>query len=122
MALPAILVVDDEARLCGLVAEALRDEGWPVLEATSGEAALALLDREPSLALVLTDRKMPGIDGVQLFDRIRARPRYAEVPIAFFSATGDDAGRPVTLIPKPVRLEALFEAVRAIIGPPAQRR
>jgi CheY-like chemotaxis protein len=121
MTAPAILVVDDEARLCELVADALREEGWPVLQANSGHAALALLATKPALSLVLTDRRMPGMDGAQLFDAIRATADYAAVPIAFFSASSDDDGRAVTLIPKPVRLEDLFAAVTAVIGPPPKK-
>jgi CheY-like chemotaxis protein len=121
MTAPAILVVDDEERLCDLVAEALHEEGWPVFKANSGAAALALLSKSPSLSLVLTDRRMPGMDGVQLFDAIRATRGYEAVPVAFFSASNDAAGREVTLIPKPVRLEELFAAVRAVIGPPPPR-
>lgn len=121
MTSPAILVVDDEARLCELVADALREEGWPVLQATSGASALALLANAPALALVLTDWRMPGMDGAQLFDAIRATPGYERVPVAFFSASNEDAGRDATLIPKPVRLEELFAAVTAVIGPPPKR-
>ncbi len=121
MTSPAILVVDDETRLCELVADALREEGWPVLQANSGAAALALLVDAPELSLVLTDRRMPGMDGSQLFDAIRATPGYERVPVAFFSASNEDAGRDATHIPKPVRLEELFAAVIAVIGPPPKR-
>ncbi|HVY49899.1 MAG TPA: response regulator [Minicystis sp.] len=113
-----ILVVDDEPRLRDIVSEILRDEGFTVITAASGRAALEVLAATPDVALVLTDRAMPGMDGVELFDAIRAMPAHRAVPVAFFSASGDAAGRDATIIPKPVPMDTLLAAVVSLIGPP----
>src|SRR5262245_7157335 len=98
-----VVVVDDEERLCALVADALREHGFAVLTARDGRTAMALLASSPKPSLVLTDRAMPGMDGVALFDAIRAVPGLSDVPVAFFSATDDTGGRDVAIIVKPVR-------------------
>ena len=67
-----VLVVEDEAAQRRLVADILRREGWEVAEAESGEDALAMLQKEiPDL--VLSDWKMPGLDGGGLLGIVRER-------------------------------------------------
>jgi CheY-like chemotaxis protein len=69
---PAILVVEDEALIRLMLAEALLDEGYRVLEAEDAAAALDQLEREPGVALVVSDVRMPGeMDGVGLARWIR---------------------------------------------------
>lgn len=70
---PNILVVDDDAGVRFTLRGLLEDAGFDVGEAESGERALALLD-EGSFHLVITDLRMPGMDGLELLSRIRARP------------------------------------------------
>ena len=75
----AVLVVDDEAVIRRSLRRRLRYEGWRVFEAASGPAALAVLEREPC-DLVVLDIKMPGMDGMEVLQRIRAeRPSVAVV-------------------------------------------
>lgn len=62
---PHILIVDDEASVRGLIALVLRDKGYHVQEAENATAALECLRRE-HYDLVLTDLKMPGMDGLGL--------------------------------------------------------
>jgi CheY-like chemotaxis protein len=60
-------------------AEMIRDLGHSVVEASGGAEALARLDRGLSIDLVVTDYKMPGIDGGELSRRIRER--HPEIPV-----------------------------------------
>jgi len=69
-----ILVVDDERGLCAGVQEALRREGYAVDAANDGPAALQLVG-ERLYNLVLTDMKMPGMSGLELFKQAKEKSR-----------------------------------------------
>jgi DNA-binding NtrC family response regulator len=71
--LPSLLFVDDEPELRSLMGERLRDSGFNVVEADSGERALELLDQF-AFDVVITDLRMPGIDGMRVIEV--ARDRY----------------------------------------------
>ena len=66
----AVLVVDDDAAIRSVVRQALEGEGWPVLEAADGEAALTACERAAQrVALVLLDLTMPVMSGAQFAER-----------------------------------------------------
>ena len=65
-----ILVVDDDASLRRVLEYNLSKEGYAVLTADSGEKALAMLDAE-RVDVLITDIKMPGMDGMDLLRRVR---------------------------------------------------
>ena len=67
----AVLIVDDEAVIRRSLRRRLRYEGWRVSEAASGPEALAALEKEPA-DLVILDIKMPGMDGMEVLQKIRA--------------------------------------------------
>ena len=83
-----ILVVDDNEQNLALVEATLGDEGYEVVRATGGEAALIAFAEAPPDAVIL-DVRMPGMDGITACSRIRALPGGAEVPILFFTALRD---------------------------------
>ena len=67
-----ILVVEDEPLLRLAVAEALRDEGFQVVEAGSGDEALTVVEGGTPINLVFADVRMPGkLDGIALMSRLR---------------------------------------------------
>ncbi len=87
-----ILVVDDEAKLLRAVAVDLRAEGYDVATARSGAEALALVAQSlPDL--VVSDIRMPGMDGYQLARRLRENQRTAIIPIIFLTAKDTSADR-----------------------------
>ena len=61
-----ILAVEDEGLVRMLIVETLESEGYAVLEAPDGEAALSLVQSTPDLDLIVTDVRMPRMDGFQL--------------------------------------------------------
>jgi DNA-binding response OmpR family regulator len=89
MAKSTVLVVDDEAAIVELMRDFLEAEGYGVLTAPDGRAALALLEREPVDCLLL-DVMMPGLSGFDLCRRIRER---SDVPVLFLSARDQDVDK-----------------------------
>jgi len=84
-----VLVVDDEPMLRNLLSRLLRMEGYDVIEAADGEAALDLVqERRPDL--VLLDVMLPARDGLDVLGDLR---KTTEVPVILVSALGEEADR-----------------------------
>jgi DNA-binding response OmpR family regulator len=84
-----VLVVDDEPMLRNLLSRLLRMEGYDVVEAEDGQAALELVEkRQPDL--VLLDVMLPARDGLDVLGDLR---RTSEVPVILVSALGEEADR-----------------------------
>jgi DNA-binding NtrC family response regulator len=83
---PRVLVVDDEERMAAVVAGALERAGWECVVCGSGEAALAEVERrDPDV--VVTDWKMPGMDGVELLRQLKARrPRLPVILLTAYAS------------------------------------
>ncbi len=83
---PRVLVVDDEDRMAAVVASALERAGWECVVCGDGEAALAEVERrDPDV--VVTDWKMPGMDGVELLRRLKARrPRLPVILLTAYAS------------------------------------
>ena len=109
-----VLVVDDEAPVRALAAETLELLGYRVLQADSGAAALALLEREVP-DLMLFDYAMPDMNGAELAGLVRAR--LPDVPIVFASGHADTAaveaalGGQATILRKPFNMETLARII-----------
>lgn len=87
-----LLVVDDEPNLLRAVAACLKAEGYEVITARSGrEALLHLAESIPDL--IVSDIRMPGMDGYQLARQLRGSPRTALVPMVFLTAKDETADR-----------------------------
>lgn len=87
-----LLVVDDEAKLLRAVADCLRAEGYDVTTARSGGDALVSVNASPP-DLIVSDIRMPGMDGYQLARTLRQNPRTELIPIIFLTAKGEQADR-----------------------------
>lgn len=81
-----ILLVEDDARVADFIGRGMRSESWQVSIATDGETALAILDTE-RFDVVVLDRMLPGISGIEVCRRVRAR--QDATPILMLSALGD---------------------------------
>lgn len=82
---PRLLLVDDDPSLLRLLTLRLEGEGYQVISADSAEAALPLLGKH-SFDVVLSDLRMPGLDGMSLFDEIAKR--YPGLPVVLMTAHG----------------------------------
>src|ERR1700722_2157088 len=109
-----ILVVDDEPDERFLLRRMFEREGYEVLDASDGAAALAIA-RESPLDLIVTDMMMPVMDGAELIRRLRSDPATAGIPI--MASTGDPglAGAADVVISKSLPLEDLAAAVNAYL-------
>ena len=87
-----LLIVDDEPNLLRAIAVGLRSEGYDVTTARSGRDALATL-AETIPDLIITDIRMPGMNGYTLLHRIRSSPRAAMIPIIFLTVMDHQADR-----------------------------
>ena len=86
-----VLVVDDLAQNIRLLDAVLTPRGYRVVGVSSGEEALAQLDRgDEPIDLVLLDVQMPGLDGYEVCRRLRADPRTAFLPVVMITASGDE--------------------------------
>ncbi len=107
-----ILVVEDEANIRNLIARTLRAEGYTVLEAPNGSAALELCAGHPNpILLMITDLGLPLMNGAELIDR--AGPLRPDMKILCLSGR-DVAQYPpgVMRLPKPFTLKGLLFIVR----------
>jgi CheY-like chemotaxis protein len=120
-----ILVVEDYDLLRSLVRMILEDEGYDVVDAADGAAALALT-RTMAPALILLDVAMPVLDGPGFVAAYRARPG-PHAPIVLMTAARDDPRWLTALgtighIRKPFDLDELVRVVANVVGAPRSAR
>lgn len=106
-----ILLVDDLPANLDLLSGMLKSRGYRTREAVSGEAALRAVAAEPP-DLILLDVNMPGINGFEVCERLKADERSREIPVLFLSALSDTLDKVKAFrvggedyISKPFRLE-----------------
>jgi DNA-binding response OmpR family regulator len=121
VATTAALLIDDDARLGGLVKEYLGQHEIDVIIAGDGERGLDTL-RKGRFDVVLLDVMLPGADGLEVCRRIRAAPELAAVPVIMLTARGDDVDKIVGLelgaddyLAKPFNPRELLARIRAVL-------
>lgn len=114
----SILAVEDEQLVRFVVVEALIDAGYTVLEAGDGEEALALLREGNRIDLILTDVRMPRLDGFALARA--AREMHPHIPLIFMTGYTGSNMRPefsnAEMLDKPFTPEHLLEAVKRTLA------
>jgi two-component system cell cycle sensor histidine kinase/response regulator CckA len=117
-----VLLVEDEDAVRAFGARALKNKGYNVLEANSGEAALEVLnDGGETVDLLITDVVMPRLDGPSLVRKVReSRP---DMPVIFISGYAEDSFRQrlgreagIHFLPKPFSLKELAGKVKEVMG------
>jgi two-component system cell cycle sensor histidine kinase/response regulator CckA len=112
-----ILLVDDDVMLREVLARALVDAGYPVLTAEDGEQALALVRTlNGQLGLVITDVRMPVMDGLKLADNLTSLPTAP--PVLFISGFAESNELPGPFLAKPFLPSALLEQVARMVSAP----
>jgi CheY-like chemotaxis protein len=108
---PTVLVVDDEPLVLDVLAESLAVPGYRVVTAREGYEALRVL-ADRNVDLMITDIKMPGLDGTQLGIQAKLmRPRLHVIYITGFADAAAKA-RHGRVVEKPIRAAALIETIK----------
>jgi len=116
-----ILVVEDESALVEILRYNLEKEGFSVLAAADGEAALeAIADHKPDLLIL--DWMLPHVSGLEICRQLRRKPETRELPIIMLTARGEEADRVRGLevgaddyVAKPFSPSELIARVRAVL-------
>lgn len=125
--MPTILIIDDDADLRAGLAETIGDLGHRAIEAESGAAGLAALATQ-AVDAVLLDLRMPGLDGIEVLRRIRARPTPPPVVVLTAVPTAANTIEAMRLgafdhIAKPIGRAALADLIGRMLAtaplPPA---
>src|SRR5205085_7344947 len=81
-----VLLVDDDARNIFALSSVLERRGMTVLTATTGNEAISVIRSQSDVAIVLMDIMMPGMDGYETMQVIRADPAFRRLPIIALTA------------------------------------
>lgn len=111
---PVVLVVEDEPLLREMIAFEFESSGFEVFDAGSAEEALQRLSQMPSLDLLFTDIRLPGMDGWSLATEVRARQPDAPVIYASGNAERQELLPRSEFIQKPYRPEQIFRVAAGL--------
>lgn len=117
--LATILIIEDESHLRRDISELLAYSGFGTLEAANGADGLELAESgQPDL--ILCDITMPGMDGLQVLQRMRANPRTAAIPFVFLTARAEGELRDILAragaddyLAKPFTLDQLHAVIQS---------
>jgi two-component system alkaline phosphatase synthesis response regulator PhoP len=114
-----VLVVDDESDILDLMTYNLRGEGYDVVTARDGPAALQQASLHPDL--IILDVMMPGLDGYEVCRRLKNNPSTASIPVVFLTARSAEVDEVHGLeigaddyVQKPISPRKLLARVRAV--------
>ena len=115
---PTIVVVDDDQAILEMVCEMVTDAGMTAIPCSHGwDAVPCILREQPDLAIL--DMQMPVVDGVEVFQAIRADPLLAHLPVIFLTANADVLcerlplylSMGATVLPKPFKIMTLMAMI-----------
>ena len=106
----SILVVDDDDEVREMLAETLAYFGYGVEQACSGEEALPLLDKDPSIGMVITDIRMPGMSGLELAEAVHRQ--YSDIKVIVISGYFQPQTITDRFLRKPFHMQELASAVQ----------
>lgn len=114
-----VLVVDDSSTVRQQVALALKQAGFDIVEAADGREAIAALEARRGIDMVVCDVNMPHVNGLEMVERVKAKPEHRALPILMLTTEGQpslikrarEAGA-VGWIVKPFDANQLVQAAR----------
>ena len=117
---PSILVVDDELLIRDLLYDFFKDHGWDISIAENGEKAMEVL-KDKNVDLVLSDVKMPEMDGLDLSRKLRES--YPKIPVVLMtgypsveSAVSALRTKVDDYVVKPFNINQLFKLIESAIA------
>jgi len=123
---PRLLLIDDDRKLCRLIAAYLHPLGYDVTAVHTGPEGVERAAEKPPWQAVILDLMLPGMDGFEVLKQIR---KTSDVPVLMLTARGDEADRIVGLeigaddyLPKTFSTRELLARLRAVIRRSATRR
>lgn len=121
MSKETILIVDDEEDILELIKYNLKNEGYQILTAQTGEAAIKIA-RQSQLDLLILDLMLPGIDGLEVTRYLKNNAATQDLPIVMLTAKGEESDVVTGLelgandyISKPFSPKVLIARIRAIL-------
>jgi two-component system chemotaxis response regulator CheY len=119
-----ILVVDDSSTMRRIIKNTLQRLGYnDIVEAEHGVEAVAKLDADSTINVLITDWNMPEMNGLELVRKVRGQARYAEMPIIMVTTEGGKAEVITALkagvnnyIVKPFTPDVLKTKLEAVLG------
>jgi signal transduction histidine kinase len=115
-----VLIVDDDQHTRDSLKEAFEEESYEVATAANGREALDLLTTgalRPDV--VILDLVMPVIDGARVYQALQADAATARIPVIVSTSSPGQAPAGVVVVPKPLKLDRLLDAVAALWNPEA---
>jgi CheY-like chemotaxis protein/anti-sigma regulatory factor (Ser/Thr protein kinase) len=123
-----LLVVDDEEVNREIIAEYLDGEPWALTMAADGASALGLLGSREAYDVVVLDRMMPGVDGMEVLRRMQQDPQLRGIPVVMQTAAAshEQVAQGLELgayyyLTKPYHRDALVAVIRSALGMSRQR-
>jgi CheY-like chemotaxis protein len=111
-----ILVVEDEVLVRMMIADALRNAGYIVLEASNADEALEVLRHSPKVRLVFTDLRMPGsMDGAKFAGFVRSAYPVIKVVLTSGESAAVDLAEHDGLFPKPCDHAKVIQYIDALL-------
>lgn len=114
-----VLIVDDDENTLEILRRWLAKEGYTTVSAADGQQCLDALQKE-AFDIVLLDVMMPGVDGLQVCERMRANPQWRTIPVVLLTAKDDMETRTRGMalgvseyLTKPINKQELFARLRA---------
>lgn len=118
---PHVLIVDDDPHTLEILSRWLAREGYTTTRADGGMACLTVLERE-AVDVIVLDVMMPGMDGLQVCERLRANEDWRAIPVMLLTAKDDMETRARGMLlgvseylTKPINKQELFNRLRAQI-------
>jgi two-component system, chemotaxis family, chemotaxis protein CheY len=118
-----VLVVDDSPTVRQQVSMALKQAGFGVIEASDGIDGAAKVAANPDIGMIILDVNMPGMNGLEMLEKIRESPEHAQLAVIMLTSEGErtlvdrakKAGAKGWIV-KPFKADLLVGAVRKLLA------